>query len=49
VAKISLDNMFSGNKFVIPGLFNKFYYSLGSILPHAIVLKIVGGVFRKTT
>jgi len=49
VAKISLDNMFSGNKFVIPGLFNKFYYSLGTFLPHGIVLKIVGGVFRKTT
>jgi len=49
VAKISLDNMFSGNKFVIPGRFNKLYYFLGSILPHAIVLKIVGGVFRKTT
>lgn len=49
VAKISLDNMFLGNKFVIPGRFNKLYYFLGSILPHALVLKIVGGVFRKTT
>jgi uncharacterized protein len=49
VAKTSMDNMFAGNKFVIPGLFNKFYYSLGSLLPHAIVLKIVSGIFRKTT
>lgn len=49
VAKDSLDNMFAGNKFVIPGLFNKFYYSLGSLLPHGIVLKMVGRVFRKTT
>ena len=49
VAKIAVDNMLSGNKFVIPGMVNKFYYYLGISLPHGIVLKIVGRVFRKTT
>jgi hypothetical protein len=49
VAKISIDNMFAGNQFVIPGLMNKFYYTLGISLPHGIVLKMVGRVFRKTT
>jgi uncharacterized protein len=49
VAKISLDNMFSGNKFVIPGVMNKLYYAIGVTLPHGIVLKLIGGVFRKKT
>jgi hypothetical protein len=47
VAKISIDSMLSGKKFVIPGLVNKFYYSLGTCLPHGIVLKLIGHIFQK--
>lgn len=49
VAKIAIDNMLSGNKFVIPGVVNKFYYSVGTCLPHGIVLKLIGGIFKRTT
>lgn len=49
VAKISLDNMFSGNVFVIPGVINKFYYYIGSSLPHGVILKLIGNIFKKTT
>lgn len=49
VAKISMDNMFAGNVFVVPGVVNKFYYYLGCSLPHGIVLKAIGRIFKKTT
>jgi len=49
VAKISIDSMLSGRKFVIPGVVNKFYYAIGVSLPHGIVIKLIGGVFRKKT
>lgn len=49
VAKISLDNMFAKNVFVIPGVVNKFYYYIGCTLPHGIILKIIGNIFKKTT
>ncbi|MBN2634844.1 MAG: SDR family NAD(P)-dependent oxidoreductase [Prolixibacteraceae bacterium] len=49
VATIALDNMLAGNKFVIPGAMSKFYYYLGISLPHGIILKIVGLIFRKTS
>ncbi len=49
VAKISLDNMFSENVFVIPGVVNKFYYYIGCSLPHGLILKIIGNIFKKTT
>lgn len=49
VAKISIDNMLAGNKFIIPGVVNKFFYSVGTFLPHGLVLKIVSHVFRTTT
>lgn len=49
VAKISIDSMLSGRKFVIPGVMNKFYYAIGVSLPHGIVIKLIGGVFRKKT
>ena len=49
IAKISLDNMFSENVFVVPGVVNKFYYYLGCSLPHGIVLKIIGKIFQKTS
>ena len=45
VAKISIDNMLAGNKFVVPGVVNKFYYSLGTLLPHGMVLKMVSHIF----
>ncbi len=47
VAKISIDNMLAGNKFVIPGVVNKFIYAFGVSLPHGIVLKLIGGIFNK--
>jgi hypothetical protein len=49
VAKISLDNMFSENVFVIPGVVNKLYYSIGCSLPHGLILKIIGNIFQKTS
>lgn len=49
VATIALDNMLAGNKFVIPGTMSKFYYYLGISLPHGIILKIVGLIFRKSS
>lgn len=49
VAKISIDNMFSENVFVVPGVVNKFYYYLGCSLPHGVILKIIGKIFQKTS
>lgn len=48
VAKISLDNMFSENVFVIPGVVNKIYYYIGCSLPHGVILKLIGNIFKKT-
>jgi hypothetical protein len=44
-----MENMLAGKKFIVPGLVTKMYYYLGSILPHFVVLKTVGRVFRNTT
>lgn len=49
VAKIAMDNMLAGKKFIVPGTVTKMYYFLGSIMPHFVVLKTVGRVFRRTT
>jgi len=49
VAKISIDNMFLENVFIIPGVINKFYYYIGCSLPHGVVLKIIGKIFQKTS
>lgn len=49
VAKISIDNMFLGNVFVIPGFVNKLYFLIGSSLPHGIILKIIGKIFQKAS
>ena len=49
VAKVAIDNMMAGNKFVIPGTLSKIYYYLGSTLPHGLILRMVATVFRKTT
>ena len=49
VAKIAMDNMLAGKKFIVPGIVTKMYYLLGSVLPHFVVLKTVGRVFRNTT
>lgn len=48
VAQISVKNMLSGNKFVVPGLVTKLYYYLGSFLPHGMVVRLVGRVFQKS-
>ncbi|MBK6281396.1 MAG: SDR family NAD(P)-dependent oxidoreductase [Draconibacterium sp.] len=48
VAKISLDNMFSENVFVIPGVVNKIYYYIGCSLPHGVILKLIGNIFKKS-
>ena len=49
VADVAVESVLSGNKFVIPGAMSKFYYYLGSSLPHGLVLKIVGLVFKKSS
>jgi hypothetical protein len=49
VAKISLDNMFSENVFVIPGVVNKLYYYVGCSLPHGLILRLIGNIFKKTS
>ncbi|HOI48398.1 MAG TPA: SDR family NAD(P)-dependent oxidoreductase [Prolixibacteraceae bacterium] len=49
VAKISMDNLFAENPFVVPGLMPKIYYYLGSCIPHGIVIKLVERIFQKTT
>lgn len=49
VAKISMDSMFAKNAFVVPGVVNKFCYYIGCSLPHGIVLKAIGGIFKRTT
>lgn len=49
VATVAVDNMLAGNKFVIPGTMSKVYYYVGCSLPHGLILKLVGRVFRKTT
>jgi hypothetical protein len=48
VAKTAIRNMLAGNKFVVPGVVTKFYYFLGSCLPHGLMLRMAGRVFRKT-
>lgn len=47
VAKTAVKNMLNGNKLVVPGVMSKMYYLLGSILPHGIVLRLTGNIFRK--
>ena len=47
VAIVAIKNMLAGNKFVLPGLLTKIYYYIGICLPHGLILKIVGLVFRK--
>lgn len=49
VAKLSLKNMLAGKTFLVPGIVTKFYYFLGNVLPHGLVLRLIGQVFRKTT
>lgn len=47
VAKVAVDSMLKGTKYVIPGVATKIYYFLGSCLPHGLILRLVGRVFRK--
>lgn len=49
VAQIAVKNMLNGKKFVVPGLTSKIYYYFGSILPHGLVLRLAGSVFRKNS
>lgn len=49
VAKVAMKNMLAGKKFIVPGTVTKIYYFLGSIMPHFVVLKTVGRIFRNTT
>ena len=49
VARLAVENMLDGKKFIVPGTVTKIYYFLGSILPHFLVLRAVSRVFRKTT
>ncbi len=47
VAKVAVKNMLNGKKFIIPGMVTKIYYYFGSMLPHGLILKLAGVVFRK--
>lgn len=47
VAQIAVKNILAGKKFIVPGFMTKFYYYLGSVLPHGIVLWLTGIIFRK--
>ncbi len=49
VAKVSVDNMYNGNSFVIPGMVTKFYYLLGSVMPQGLMIRIAGFFFQRTT
>ena len=49
VASDSLNNMFKGNSFVLPGIITKFYYIIGSIMPHGLMIRIAGFFFSKTS
>lgn len=49
VARISLKSMFAGKCFVVPGFMTSFYYVFGSLLPHGLITRLVGTIFRKTS
>lgn len=49
VAKISINGMIKGKKLIIPGIATRFYYIVGSILPHGVIIRIVGKVFSKNS
>lgn len=48
VARLAIENMLAGKKFIVPGIVTKIYYFIGAILPHFLVLRAVGRIFRKT-
>lgn len=48
VAQTAVKNMLDGKKFIIPGIMTKIYYYFGSILPHGIILRLAGTIFRKS-
>lgn len=47
VAQIAVKKMLKGKKFIIPGLITKIYYTIGSFLPHGLILLFAGMVFRR--
>ena len=47
VAYDSIETMLAGKRFLVPGRMNKLYYFIGMCLPHWVVMKLVGRVFRK--
>lgn len=49
VAKYSIRKMLKGDRLVVPGIMTKLYYVLGSTLPHGIVSRLVGYIFRKAS
>ncbi|MFW6277223.1 MAG: SDR family NAD(P)-dependent oxidoreductase [Prolixibacteraceae bacterium] len=48
VAQTAIKNMLNGKKFIVPGMVSKLYYFLGSILPHGLILRLAGTIFRKS-
>ena len=48
VARIAVKNMLNGKKFIVPGIITKFYYFFGSALPHGVILRLAGIIFRKS-
>ena len=48
VAQVAVKNMLNGKKFIVPGIVTKLYYFFGSALPHGIILRLAGTIFRKS-
>jgi uncharacterized protein len=47
VARVAIDGVIKGKKFITPGFATWLFYIIGSILPYGISTWIVGRVFRK--
>ncbi len=47
VAQLAVSSLYNGKAILIPGVFTKFYYVLGSILPHGLIIRLSSLVFRK--
>ncbi|NQU86459.1 MAG: SDR family NAD(P)-dependent oxidoreductase [Mariniphaga sp.] len=49
VAKIAIDGMIKNKKLIVPGIATQFFYIVGLMLPHGIVLRIIRKVFSKNS
>lgn len=47
VAKVAVKNMLNGKKFIVPGLVSKIYYYFGIFIPHGLILRYAGSIFKQ--